>query len=189
MDIYCLNFLSIYVYICNIAQGAFLEKVRSENPGMPCFLFGHSTGGAVVLKVWILQEFPSHHMPFIFQTILLNSAKILIMLGCFISSYRRDVGGNNIDFTCFACQASSSYCRCKLWPPHIFAYVDPNLVHTCVYSFCFLKGVMSLWLPNVLERNVFSVFQFPFFPLSKRLILWKGYVDILAYKLFIHVGI
>ncbi|KAK6912754.1 Serine aminopeptidase, S33 [Dillenia turbinata] len=30
--------------------GAFLEKVRSENPGIPCFLFGHSTGGAVVLK-------------------------------------------------------------------------------------------------------------------------------------------
>ncbi|TXG61986.1 hypothetical protein EZV62_013349 [Acer yangbiense] len=30
--------------------GAFLEKIRSENPGVPCFLFGHSTGGAVVLK-------------------------------------------------------------------------------------------------------------------------------------------
>ncbi|CAA2971662.1 uncharacterized protein LOC111398664 [Olea europaea var. sylvestris] len=30
--------------------GAFLEKIRLENPGVPCFLFGHSTGGAVVLK-------------------------------------------------------------------------------------------------------------------------------------------
>ncbi|KAE9609131.1 hypothetical protein Lal_00020003 [Lupinus albus] len=30
--------------------GAFLVKIRSENPGIPCFLFGHSTGGAVVLK-------------------------------------------------------------------------------------------------------------------------------------------
>ncbi|KAF8400887.1 hypothetical protein HHK36_014190 [Tetracentron sinense] len=30
--------------------GAFLEKVKLDNPGMPCFLFGHSTGGAVVLK-------------------------------------------------------------------------------------------------------------------------------------------
>ncbi|KAK4419934.1 hypothetical protein Salat_2406300 [Sesamum alatum] len=29
---------------------AFLEKVRLDNPGVPCFLFGHSTGGAVVLK-------------------------------------------------------------------------------------------------------------------------------------------
>ncbi|XP_068642470.1 uncharacterized protein [Aristolochia californica] len=28
----------------------FLEKIKSENPGVPCFLFGHSTGGAVVLK-------------------------------------------------------------------------------------------------------------------------------------------
>ncbi|CAL1373425.1 unnamed protein product [Linum trigynum] len=30
--------------------GAFLEKIKSDNPGVPCFLFGHSTGGAVVLK-------------------------------------------------------------------------------------------------------------------------------------------
>ncbi|KGN62804.1 uncharacterized protein LOC101218489 [Cucumis sativus] len=30
--------------------GSFLEKIKSENPETPCFLFGHSTGGAVVLK-------------------------------------------------------------------------------------------------------------------------------------------
>ncbi|CAL9771175.1 unnamed protein product [Musa acuminata subsp. burmannicoides] len=30
--------------------GKFLEKIKSDNPGVPCFLFGHSTGGAVVLK-------------------------------------------------------------------------------------------------------------------------------------------
>lgn len=29
---------------------AFLEKVKSENPSFPCFLFGHSTGGAIILK-------------------------------------------------------------------------------------------------------------------------------------------
>ncbi|OVA05736.1 Alpha/beta hydrolase fold-1 [Macleaya cordata] len=29
---------------------AFLEKVFTENPGLPCFCFGHSTGGAIVLK-------------------------------------------------------------------------------------------------------------------------------------------
>ncbi|KAJ6807599.1 uncharacterized protein M6B38_169175 [Iris pallida] len=29
---------------------SFLEKVVSENPGLPCFLFGHSTGGAIILK-------------------------------------------------------------------------------------------------------------------------------------------
>ncbi|XVF09400.1 hypothetical protein REPUB_Repub07fG0089200 [Reevesia pubescens] len=28
----------------------FLEKVLAENPGIPCFCFGHSTGGAIVLK-------------------------------------------------------------------------------------------------------------------------------------------
>ncbi|XP_031488522.1 uncharacterized protein LOC116256323 [Nymphaea colorata] len=29
---------------------SFLAKVKMENPSTPCFLFGHSTGGAVVLK-------------------------------------------------------------------------------------------------------------------------------------------
>ncbi|XP_039127691.1 monoacylglycerol lipase-like [Dioscorea cayenensis subsp. rotundata] len=29
---------------------AFLEKVLTNNPGLPCFCFGHSTGGAIVLK-------------------------------------------------------------------------------------------------------------------------------------------
>eukprot|EP01018_Ginkgo_biloba_P005214 Gb_05140 [translate_table: standard] len=29
---------------------AFLEKVKLENSGVPCFLFGHSTGGAIILK-------------------------------------------------------------------------------------------------------------------------------------------
>ncbi|XWS50884.1 hypothetical protein CRYUN_Cryun12cG0128100 [Craigia yunnanensis] len=28
----------------------FLKKVLAENPGLPCFCFGHSTGGAIVLK-------------------------------------------------------------------------------------------------------------------------------------------
>ncbi|TYI53415.1 hypothetical protein E1A91_D11G002100v1 [Gossypium mustelinum] len=28
----------------------FLDKVLAENPGLPCFCFGHSTGGAIVLK-------------------------------------------------------------------------------------------------------------------------------------------
>lgn len=26
-----------------------------ENPDVPCFLLGHSTGGAVVLKVWLVE--------------------------------------------------------------------------------------------------------------------------------------
>ncbi|CAI0400414.1 unnamed protein product [Linum tenue] len=29
---------------------SFLDKVIAENPGLPCFCFGHSTGGAIVLK-------------------------------------------------------------------------------------------------------------------------------------------
>ncbi|XP_076907127.1 uncharacterized protein LOC143563480 [Bidens hawaiensis] len=30
--------------------GSFLEKIKSDHPGIPCFLYGHSTGGSVVLK-------------------------------------------------------------------------------------------------------------------------------------------
>ncbi|KAF5734054.1 monoglyceride lipase-like [Tripterygium wilfordii] len=29
---------------------SFLEKVVADNPGLPCFCFGHSTGGAIILK-------------------------------------------------------------------------------------------------------------------------------------------
>ncbi|XP_010428276.1 PREDICTED: monoglyceride lipase [Camelina sativa] len=29
---------------------SYLEKVFTENPGLPCFCFGHSTGGAIILK-------------------------------------------------------------------------------------------------------------------------------------------
>lgn len=29
--------------------------IMPKNPGIPCFLFGHSTGGAVVLKVWLFK--------------------------------------------------------------------------------------------------------------------------------------
>lgn len=32
-------------------QKIFLEKVLNENPGLPCFCFGHSTGAAIILKV------------------------------------------------------------------------------------------------------------------------------------------
>ncbi|GKE33308.1 alpha/beta hydrolases superfamily protein, partial [Tanacetum coccineum] len=29
---------------------AFIRHVLAENPGLPCFCFGHSTGGAIILK-------------------------------------------------------------------------------------------------------------------------------------------
>ena len=47
---YLLTRNNTYMYIL-LPQGAFLEKIKFENPDVPCFLFGHSTGGAVVLKV------------------------------------------------------------------------------------------------------------------------------------------
>lgn len=50
-----------YHFFCS--KAAFLEKVKLENPGVPCFLFGHSTGGAVVLKVSVFCE---NHVQFLF---------------------------------------------------------------------------------------------------------------------------
>ncbi|BFG33245.1 hypothetical protein CerSpe_195190 [Prunus speciosa] len=32
---------------------SFLEKVLAENPGLPCFCFGHSTGAAIILKAML----------------------------------------------------------------------------------------------------------------------------------------
>ncbi|XP_065630444.1 uncharacterized protein LOC112040702 isoform X2 [Quercus suber] len=32
---------------------SFLEKILAENPGLPCFCFGHSTGAAIVLKAML----------------------------------------------------------------------------------------------------------------------------------------
>ncbi|KAK3035772.1 hypothetical protein RJ639_033501 [Escallonia herrerae] len=32
---------------------SFIGKVLAENPGLPCFCFGHSTGGAIVLKAML----------------------------------------------------------------------------------------------------------------------------------------
>ncbi|XP_008806627.1 monoacylglycerol lipase [Phoenix dactylifera] len=47
------DWLHGYVHSLNYAVDdlkAFLEKILLENPGLPCFCFGHSTGGAIVLK-------------------------------------------------------------------------------------------------------------------------------------------
>ncbi|KAK7311761.1 hypothetical protein RJT34_10098 [Clitoria ternatea] len=53
--------------------GAFLEMIKSENPGIPCFLFGHSTGGAVVLKA------ASHpHIEVMVEGIILTSPALRV---------------------------------------------------------------------------------------------------------------
>ncbi|KAG8379510.1 hypothetical protein BUALT_Bualt07G0096000 [Buddleja alternifolia] len=38
----------------------FLSKVLAENPGVPCFCFGHSTGGAIVLKAAVDPKVRQH---------------------------------------------------------------------------------------------------------------------------------
>ncbi|KAK2392401.1 alpha/beta-Hydrolases superfamily protein [Trifolium repens] len=53
--------------------GAFLEKIKSENPGIPCFLFGHSTGGAVVLKA---ASYP--HIEVMVEGIILTSPALRV---------------------------------------------------------------------------------------------------------------
>lgn len=34
----------------------YLQRVRAEYPGLPCFIYGHSTGGAVALKAALHHE-------------------------------------------------------------------------------------------------------------------------------------
>lgn len=35
----------------------YIKKVLAENPGLPCFFFGHSTGGGIILKVTSLAPY------------------------------------------------------------------------------------------------------------------------------------
>jgi alpha-beta hydrolase superfamily lysophospholipase len=37
-------------------QKVFIEKVISENPGLPLFCYAHSTGAAITLKVYSILE-------------------------------------------------------------------------------------------------------------------------------------
>ncbi|KAF1893652.1 hypothetical protein Lal_00002158 [Lupinus albus] len=53
--------------------GVFLENIRSENPGIPCFLFGHSTGGAAVLKAASLP-----HIQVMVEGIILTSPALRV---------------------------------------------------------------------------------------------------------------
>uniref|UniRef100_A0A453EDG5 Serine aminopeptidase S33 domain-containing protein n=1 Tax=Aegilops tauschii subsp. strangulata TaxID=200361 RepID=A0A453EDG5_AEGTS len=53
-------------------------KIMLENPDVPCFLLGHSTGGAVVLK------------------------------GVAVRPYQNQTGRNHPDFTSCACKTSAS---------------------------------------------------------------------------------
>ncbi|OAY84405.1 Caffeoylshikimate esterase [Ananas comosus] len=51
----------------------FLEKIKLENPGVPCFLFGHSTGGAVVVKA---ASYP--HIEAMIEGIILTSPALRV---------------------------------------------------------------------------------------------------------------
>lgn len=53
--------------------GAFLEKVKDEHPDVPCFLFGHSTGGAIVLKA---ASFP--HIEHMVDGVILTSPALRV---------------------------------------------------------------------------------------------------------------
>jgi hypothetical protein len=88
-----------------------LEKIKSEYPGVPCFLFGHSTGGAVVLKV--IYTYKGRFILFflVYQFPLLCwSNQLHLWVGSLISLHQGNAGGDYSDLTCFACQACTSYC-------------------------------------------------------------------------------
>lgn len=119
-------------------QGAFLEKIKSENPGIPCFLFGHSTGGAVVLKVSLKS---SAYVMLLNLSLSLLNFWILIStfycVGGISPSYWRDGGRNYINLTGFASEASSPNCWCKFC---ICKVVLDVLTFNCFY---FVASVVS----------------------------------------------
>lgn len=48
---YLMEHFGLILFYLFFAQKMFLGKVSAENPKFPCFCYGHSTGGAIVLKV------------------------------------------------------------------------------------------------------------------------------------------
>jgi hypothetical protein len=47
--------ITLFICVClSFMQKSYIEKVVAENPGLPCFCFGHSTGAAIILKVLIV---------------------------------------------------------------------------------------------------------------------------------------
>lgn len=44
-------FLNLFLKFLPVQKEFLEDVVLEENHGLPCFLFGHSTGGAIVLKV------------------------------------------------------------------------------------------------------------------------------------------
>lgn len=94
-------------------QKSFLEKVFTENPGLPCFCFGHSTGGAIILKVTSLDPLNNIIVSSDNYTNL-NSVKNNSSAGYagskdWISSFR-----HCIDFTSCWSPTIPSNLRCKL---------------------------------------------------------------------------
>lgn len=47
--------ITLFICVClSFMQKSYIEKAVAENPGLPCFCFGHSTGAAIILKVLIV---------------------------------------------------------------------------------------------------------------------------------------
>lgn len=90
------------MFIISVVQGAFLEKIKSENPETPCFLFGHSTGGAVVLKVSQFKRlaYPSFNMIAVFD---FQIPELQFYTGLIEPSHRTNGERNYTYFTGSAC--------------------------------------------------------------------------------------
>lgn len=138
-------------------QGALLEKIKSENPGVPCFLFGHSTGGAVVLKVRAeILCIPSIIINFLSLEFL--NLYLHFYVGGFLPSYWSDGGRNYINFTSFAREASSSNCWCKICTFGLCTVFDIEmfLILFLLAMFCMLLLILKLAFKNMLQHTMLS---------------------------------
>ena len=56
----------------------FIEKVVTENPGLPCFCYGHSTGAAITLRHYLIQRLKSASLELFSQHLLLGLSLLIL---------------------------------------------------------------------------------------------------------------
>ncbi|KAK7314687.1 hypothetical protein VNO77_33214 [Canavalia gladiata] len=131
----------------------FLEKVLNENPGLPCFCYGHSTGAAITLKALLDPKFEARIAGATFTSPAVGvepSHPILVVLAPIVSFLLPTYQWNS------AYKKGLPVCRD---PEALFAkYSDPLV---CTGSLRVRTGYEILRITNYLQQN-FRNLRVPF---------------------------
>lgn len=123
------HFSDKYYFKLFYKQKVFIEKVKTENPGLPCFCYGHSTGAAITLKV---------HIRFLKLTCKQKSSKTIWAL--------------NIHFYIYIVGTSWS----KGWSLHSWCYIHITCSWSWGFSSNFGGKHKSVILSNFLFKVMFA---------------------------------